>query len=150
MIYRAENLARIVSFVFALMVAGCGSQRHPPSTLRTNPNECVVNMLFTYGQLEFYLRTFGRYPERVTEEEARKNRWTCARGNTPYEYVFLSPVQLPMLIDATPHSSSYVVVYGRNDVAVIPETEYPRFRSDLKRGKGKIKPAWVERAKMLH
>jgi len=151
MIYRVENLTRIVSFVLALIVAGCGSQRHPPSTLRTfPPHQCVVKMLAKYSQLEIYLRTFGTYPERVTQEQARKNQWTCVTGESPYEYVFLGPAHLPMLIDPTPHSTGYIVVYGRNDVAVIPETEYPRFRSDLKRGKGKIKPAWVERGNMLH
>src|SRR6476469_2040099 len=104
MSHRQKNFNPMLSTVLALAIAGCNSPQRPsPGSRSHSPHRpsgqaCVVTMFVESAHLGIYLRMFGRYPERVTEEEARKNEWTCGTGKSPYEYLFLGPVQLPLLI----------------------------------------------------
>lgn len=110
----------------------------------------MLNMLVAYVHLGTYLKATGHYPDHITAAEARRNGWICVTDKSAYDYVLPGVRVPPVLIDLNPHVSGYIVVYGEDSIAVIPDEDYATFRAELKRGNLNIRSSWKKAGAALH
>ena len=139
------------TFVLILAFAvSCTTRHRLAQSDRTGCEACMINMLRWYADLDEQARLgIHPLPANVSAKNARSLGWVCVSGKLPFEFITPASNAPPVFVDPNPHISGYVVVYGRDKVAIVPDDSFDRFMSALKKGRVELRSAWITRGDSL-